>query len=325
MIHEFLPSNPRRPVNWRWERARDIAEGGVPLSRKYDDVWVRKALQFRLADREATLELDRLYLVDRMPDVFWAYELAFNGDADRGNSMRSEIEARILSRESVNDIAYRCATSPEVITAYEKLFFNVLDRIDRLAYITHQVFTAAAFQSIHERDYDLLWKMFGYFGGPHVLDVLITTFQSVPHPTRSDEVTGFIQDTAMNALRRKALIACQTLGVNSFTATEIIAQFIKLHEIDRAAGGGGGQQSISANVEAMVAALGPTFAIGRHAVSGVDSPMLAHYDSQGTELTGAEMIEVTTTGEIDAAKRDMVERLHFPPPPIKDAFSKDTG
>ena len=34
MLHIYSVENPRRPVNWRWERARAIAEGGHPLSRR---------------------------------------------------------------------------------------------------------------------------------------------------------------------------------------------------------------------------------------------------------------------------------------------------
>ena len=150
--------NPRRPTNWRWQRAqRLVARGRVP-----DDEW----------DDQATL---LAYSTVARPDevsepLASAIQIASGDDVTRW-----ETEANILACRSVDAAADQVGLAPDVVDLYESLFFCVLDRIGSRyildAVIGHRDFLAPT-------DVRRFWLKTGYTMGPTMLAAVVDDFKS---------------------------------------------------------------------------------------------------------------------------------------------------
>lgn len=313
MIHEYSPANPRRPVDWRWQRAALAASGEAPLARKGGDRWVARALAFQRRQAETRGALDLAELAEGEPAIFWAHDLRYSdGDDYGGSPFRSELEARLLAADQSRNIADRLNTTVAVVEAYERLFFNVIDRRANRGYLIHQVLGAQVHTGFQVQDYDLIWKLMALLGGPLAVDLMID--QSIGHayPERPSDLKHFVADVTQNDLRRQAMLALKTLRINNFNAMEVVDKFLKLVEIERTTGGAGGLagEALKQNVAAMMVSL--PFAVGSRS-AGVDAPGLGQYDSRGVELRFEEVMAVSVGQDFPASRT--VGQMAFPPPP----------
>jgi hypothetical protein len=309
MLQTYSPKNPRRPVNWRWQRASLAANGDYPLSRRRDgDLWVARAAKFIREQESCNTELDLAYLSERNPTIFWAYDIWYTQN-ESGNPVRSEVEARLLADDQLANIARRVATEVEVIEAYERLFFNVRERLADRGYLMHCVLGPAVHRGFQASEYDLMWKLFALLGGPLAVDLMVD--QSVGHarPDRASDLKYFVADVAQNDLRRVAMLALKTLRINNFNAMEIIDKFLKLVELERAGGTGAGiaAEAVKQNVDAMLTSL--PFTVGQRSAHA-DAAPLDRYDDLPAELRYEEVMAISAGQAIPA--QDMLELLAFP-------------
>ena len=305
MLQVYSYRNPRRPPDWRWKRAELAAKGGYPLSRRRDgDAWVARTTRFIREQAAAKTELDLDELVERHPILYWAYDL-WCTRTDGGNPVRSEIEARLLADDDHRNIARRVRTEAEVIDVYERVFFNVSDCLDNRGYLMHCVLGPSVHLGFQVSEYDLIWKLFALLGGPLAVDLMID--QSVGHarPDRAGDLKYFVADIAQNDLRRVAMLALKTLRINNFNAMEVMNNFLKLVELERAGGSGAGiaTEAVKQNVHAMLMSL--PFTVGQRS-GHVDASPLDRYDDLPTELRYEEVMAASVGQEL--AARGMLER-----------------
>ena len=92
---------------------------------------------------------------------------------------------------------------------------------------------------------------------------------------------------------------------------EIIDKFLKLVELERTGGAGGGvaTEAVKQNVHAMLVSL--PFTVGRR-LAHVDAAPLDRYDDLPAELRYEEVMAISAGQEIPA--QDMLELLAFPSP-----------
>jgi hypothetical protein len=314
MIHTYSPKNPRRPVDWRWQRASLAASGEYPLSRRRDnDGWIARAAQFIKEQDNCNNELDLAVLSEQHPVLYWAHDI-WHTQGDAGNPVRSEVEARLVADDQLDNIARRVATEVAVIEAYERLFFNVRERLTNRGYLMHCVLGPAIHLGFQASEYDLIWKLFAVLGGPLAVDLMVD--QSIGHavPERASDLKYFVADVAQNDLRRVAMLALKTLRINNFNAVEIIDRFLKLVELERTGGGGAGgvaTEALKQNVHTMLISL--PFTVGRR-LGHVDAPPLGRYDDLSAELRYEEVMAISAGQEIPA--QSMLELLAFPAPSL---------
>jgi hypothetical protein len=87
----FLKDNPRRPADWRWQRASSMVEDGERLSRKRDDEWTRKSVHFLRAFDNCETDTHRRALAESDSDMYWAYDIyQAEGDPTRIAACLSE-------------------------------------------------------------------------------------------------------------------------------------------------------------------------------------------------------------------------------------------
>lgn len=304
--------NPWRPPDARWKRAIGITERAEPQATVNRDgrdgcYWVRQAQRFKRAWDQARTERDKLAVISRQPFIyqaFWIYT-----QASDNQPLRWTIEARILARETDKEISYKMGCRPEVVAAYEALFFAVRERIDNRDFILNSVLSAAIIRGLNARAFDLLWKMFGYCAGPHVLDDMM---QYVP-PNWVHTAGGastFYQDTAIMLMKKKAAVASLAIPVTDHTQVHLLEAFVKYVEIERSTDSAGkAQEQISNNLQALLTSLKPV------AVTVDKISDLAAYDTGAVELRNEERLNV----RLGLPGTDLTEIAEFAYPETRSA------
>lgn len=290
-------NSPRRAPHWRWLRAVEIDGGGVAARKRLDGpdgyTWIRRALKTKRHIDRAANRPDAMYAaVLRDEDMFWAYSMWLEDKMPT----RWAIEARVLANESDEEIAYKLGTTTEIVEAYINVFFDVRQKLDHFDYVLNVIMADAVSRGLQERHYDLLWKMFGLIGGPHVLDATIRRCAEIGKPSSPDGVAGFFQDLAINSMKQKAAIATMTVPVTSHTQMPLIDSFVKYVEVERTTDNASkAQTSIVENIGAMLTSL--PFKVGTK-LDSVTAKMLP-FDDGPAELKHDEMMIVATGGKLD--------------------------
>ena len=307
MIHA-LRDNPKRATNWRWQRAVQIDSGGPRASRAMDGedgfAWIRRASRLKRRYEQAGNRPDMMYrLVQYDRTMFWAHSLWMDEKAPT----RWALEARILAGENNLEIAERLGTDPEIIEAYEAVFFQVREMLHRRDYVVNVVMAEAVTRGLSERQYDLLWKMFAYHGGSHVLDAVISKFSPIAKPDGPDGVSQFFQEFAVNTVKHKAAIATLTVPINTHTQLALIESFVKYVEIEKnSENAGKAHSTIVENIGAMLGAL--PFKIGTKLDSATEK--MLPYDDGAAELRNDELMIVAAGGKL--TDQNTIQDLRFP-------------
>lgn len=306
-------NNPFRSADWRWRRAHEIHLGrGLSTTRRRDGTqgykWISRALTF-LRELDGCGEDDRLraVLAERRPDIFWAH-WAWSSTAC---PQRHSIEAQILARCDDYAVGFRCGVPPTVIEAYEALFFNVREKLQHRGYILHCVLGPSIQRGISEREYDLLWKLYGYFLGPHIVAALESKFSTTSWCGTPDAVGSAILDDAISTLKLKAAVAAKTVAVNHETQLALMEAFTKFVEVERNTDSAGKAQSqILDHISAMMTSL--PFNVGGRSPHGAILPGTAvqRYEKTAIELTYEETMRLSVDQPI--AHEAILRALAFP-------------
>jgi hypothetical protein len=306
---DLLFCNPWRPVDAWWQRAVGFGDNGDtwPSGRKDSwrgNSWIRQAHRFRHALAEAGTYQDQLEVIIKYPAIYYAHWI-FEQGTTNNRSIRWAIEARILARQSNEEIARKNGCSPDAIEAYESLYFNVRDRLNYRDFVLNSVLGQAAVCGIQPSDQGLLWKLVGYLAGPYVLDAMISHFPNPLWAYRQEDVPAFFQDAAINILKKKTAIAAMTVPVENHSHMHLIEAFVKYVEIERTTDSmGKAQDQIQENLQGLLESL-PFTAVGI-----ADAKRLQHYDTGAAELRTDELLITAIGGEIPGIER--LQELRFP-------------
>lgn len=304
------PTNPFRPPDWRWQRAAAIAEGtGAPTTKRRDTPagydWIRKATRFRRAWNDDIDGSNRTEIAEQNYAIFWAHWLYMGQQPQQ----RASVEARILAREDDFEIGYRAGLPPAVVQAYEALFYDVREKLPHTGYMLHVVFGPSVMGS---NQVEHLWRLYGYFLGPHVLNALESNFSNPNWCGTPDTVGSSVQEDAISTLKIKAAVAAKTIPVNGNTQLALLEQFTKFVEVERTTDSAGkSQEQIMDHIGAALKSM-PINIAGRDPRNGTLLPKgpLDAYDSGSVELTYEEMLRVSVRMPI--ANAETLKLLKFP-------------
>jgi hypothetical protein len=118
-----------------------------------------------------------------------------------------EVQARLLARQSFEDIAQRTIVPAEVIEAFEALFFNVRDRLDARDWITAQAIGWWRFDPATGRDAATVLRGFAYHGGPVVLDAVAPYLLGTATPVLDVANHSTDQERLEGSIRRAVAVA----------------------------------------------------------------------------------------------------------------------
>lgn len=309
-ILNYLASSPLRTPDWRWHRAEAVRNNeGVSATRRRDGVegfiWINRAVKFGQRFDRCNNDQDKAALAISFPDIFWAHWVWTNA-----SPLKHSLEARLLARQNNDEIGQRCNLSPASVAAYEAIFFNVRDKLQHTSYILNCAIGSAIHRGITEREYDLLWKLYGYFIGPYMLDALESKFSKPVWCSTVDEVHAAVMDDAISTLKLKSLVAAKTVGVNQHTQLSLLEQFTKFVEVERNSDSRDGDQQINENISAMFVAMPLT--VGERDPRGVavTNPAVQSFERSAVELTYEEIVRLSTSRPI--MNESILRKLEFP-------------
>jgi hypothetical protein len=328
---DFHPKNRLRTVDWRWQLAGAMLEADEVPSRCRHDPWVHRAFKYRRAYDACETRRDKWDLCELDPAIYWAHDVwraKSDPDADEQVLVACHgIEARLLATQPYAAMTARVPLDFESIEAFEKLFFNVEGRHDELDYIAARVMGPAYYRGVRARQYDLLWKVFGWGLGPEAVDMFVA---SVPRgrPVGRDALNAAVADGRRDMLKALGLVAARTLDVgNPQNAIFLTEQVTRLEELEmkggrEAATGATALVSIQGMMTALPFRVGtaepPPAVAGRKMVVA----RLADYDAGGAELRGDELTRLGAG--MDVPEADHMRLLAFPPPRARAALSPPT-
>ena len=140
-VLHLCPDSPLRPPDWRWQLAKSLRVEGRPPGRTRDDAYVWSAYRYQVARGSCRVNRELQTQRDRYPAHTDAYEVQFENWGAGGR--KYELEARLLTGVGVEETSRRMRIAVETVIWYERLFFNLLDRLDDQSWVVHQVLTSS--------------------------------------------------------------------------------------------------------------------------------------------------------------------------------------
>jgi hypothetical protein len=266
--HEFARYDPHRAPDWRLRRVRQLLEapGGPRRPHRLDDEYIGRYRKFLLtlsatlaqAEQEVAGTARQFHehpalaaFVAENADIYYAHQLHFASDQEG----RFLVQARILARESDDEIARRLAMPAGAVAWYESMFFHVRDRFDAGDWIEKAVIRPLTLQpAIPDPAADaqaLSWSFIrhlAYFGGSLVLDAALDELTSTEPPGTADQVPGRLSEAFQGALTFKTMAAVFEGRLSPIQLMKLQAKLAKL-PVSKAAGG---DKDISPHIEAML-------------------------------------------------------------------------
>lgn len=306
-----------RSPKWVWDRATGIREGTQAgtnplLDTEEGAAWIERAIAFQqcyAVERDPLLNQE---LIIKHGDIYDAFSI-YSGDRD--SFLRWDIEASILAQVSTEDIAVDCGLPCSSVYAYERIFFDVRDKLSEQRYIIHTVFGPGIREKLKD-DIGLAWKYYGYFYGPIMLRAMISRVIDPQICATSDSVTATLKDD----IRGSFYIQCAELSKykqnSQYAPKQYLELFTKISEVDKMADNSGTShvEQIANHLEAMMEQM--PFSIGGETIGkdGKSGKMSAEnkYLSTSNDLTHEQIIDISLTGKSDSA--DELSGFKFPEP-----------
>lgn len=261
MYPEYQKFNPARTPSWRADRVLELVQHRPePLgcSRRRDDEYVREYRNFLLKWFKYSTEEEQFSLFPKNPGLFHAHMIHYDSDTER----RAIVQATLLAGLSNEQCADYWHTLPAAIEWYERLFFNVRDRLKAHHWIVKSVLGTAAHRAAGREDHltenqrDLTYKLFAYFGGPLIFDVILSGFSAGSLPSRKDECDEWFESTFARLLTSRATQHARVFQVdkiNVMQLMEITCAIIGARRAERQ--GVGPQSEVEKNIEIMLTKL----------------------------------------------------------------------
>ncbi|MEK6253236.1 MAG: hypothetical protein N2B05_00930, partial [Gemmatimonadales bacterium] len=283
--------DPLRPVDWRNRQAQSILDDRPRMGDEREDYDTQQLARFRRIRALCRGKRDLRMLRERMPHVFAAVEI--HGQA--APAFLAGIEARILAGQTGAEIAELTGVPEDAIRLFEKLFFDVRDRLGARDFILNEVIPSGG-QSGSDAQRFRDWKYFGYVGGPELLESVMHGSTPTDGPVRADDLAkGLSEGTEL--LARRSLAE----RINS-SAPEDIRQVGQLHRICAKTGRADDEtERPLTEYEESMAALsdGMPWQVVRPGISGDDYPeKIKWFQDRGIVLRASELSLYALTGEL---------------------------
>lgn len=232
---EYYLNSPLRHPNWRHVLAMEGARDPEALRcvRRRRDQALFSLHEFLRDYRRVDEDRDgRARLFARAPGQFYAYELMLERD-EQEQRAAYVIEARLLAGQTDEQIAKLTGTLPATVKWYHDWFFHVRDRLANKDWVVQRVLGPAAVRGRRDLSYNVMCKLYGYFGGPIVLDSLLyCTDQSLDPPDNARDVRDFMDKNVAHEVRRRAMLELPGANFDAVGMLELTNAAVRLRELE---------------------------------------------------------------------------------------------
>ena len=252
---------------------------------------IKLATRFRRRLLAAVTMAEFRVLQEQYPNMYTAYGLFVSTSTDKFS-----LEANLLTDRHITEIALRANMSHRAVQIYERLFFNVRDKLTKPDYILNCVIRPVLDAGTADMTTDIMWKIYAYYFGEHVLSAVQST---VTNPARAQTVEGVgavLRDDVVNTMCMQAAIAAKTLRVtdrNQLRVLDMFASYLEIAKENSMAGRA--QDTLMHAIQSMVEHL--PIGIGRQGLL-TSQPNMRAYDHSAIELTVGELSQVTVYGDV---------------------------
>jgi hypothetical protein len=307
---QVIKHSPFRPINWRYQRIAEILSStgtgrypikgiddaetvaGFAFIRKWENI-VRNSTNADIQDNLADVFVDN-------PALYYAYEIS---QRDPNDDSRVAIEARILANQEDDVIAQKmCIHDPATINWYEKLFFNVRDRLQSTDYISKQVIgpLLGRWDIGGENDGTnaISAKFFGYFGGETILEFMLYGIdRSLSPPKPGDNIQEYADAFVESMVRGRAMVTSQQFKVDMYKVIpllELHAKLIEEHNKSKLASGPKSQ--LEDVVSALVSAT--PWCVGQNRQTMLEQTPLNIYIGSAVEPRADDLLRIAAGEEL---------------------------
>lgn len=310
MLTQLRENSPLRPPDWRWQKVAAYRQVGRRIPRSAGDKLLSKLFRFSEAIDGCTDDFQLLEVYEQFPIVSDAYDIY---KKEAATSTRWEIEARILAREDYDSISAKTSVPAETISIFEKGFFNVKDRLSNKSWVINSVIGRSVHVGMTERDYDLLWKLYGLLGGPNMLDLIMTKVGlKEQHADNFEQAVSLLRDSLDVQSVVKSSVALAVIAVNNYTAIPIVQAEQAYRQLARDSAGAASTQTFLQSVDKIMTSL--PWSTGDGTIKHPVLEVLGHTDNLAAELRADEMV-CAVSGESFPELQDM----RLPEPEEKNA------
>jgi hypothetical protein len=198
-------------------------------------------------------------VLDDQPHVFRAHQLRFSCDVQQ----RLLLEARLLTREPLDQIAVRFATEPNAVVLYENLFFNVLDRLQCRDWIAKAVLRPPPEIALGSGNHILsdeeamgyVLRFFAYHGGPLVLDAMIDGMLPKGMPAGTEDLARWFEKAVAGVTRTRAAAAASVLQIDKSNSLRLVKLAIRIAQSGKPAKAGRKESRPEPDVKKILEAL----------------------------------------------------------------------
>lgn len=210
----YAKYDPIREATWRYDTVKSLLGSSKSVRRASFDGYIYKAFKFFRRYKECDRD-DRIGLFVGNEALYYAHSIFDSSDRDT----RIFLEARILARQTDEEIALRLNTLPSVIEWYEALFFNVRDRLNSPDWIRKIIDGPEAARSLDDRGFEVAVKQMAYRHGIPPLEELIAGTDLNDVITKNDELDDFWDRTINRTMKRRMAMASKTVEINQYNFT----------------------------------------------------------------------------------------------------------
>lgn len=302
----FEKYNPFRSPSWRFDRVLTLVSARPrPLraSRTDDDRYIRAYRKFLVRIQGRETRESQMPIFEENPALHFAHLIFHNPDKET----RSIVQAKILARESDRAIAEYVNTLPDAIAWYAKLFFDVRDRLKSRGYIIKVISgrwddqTSAPDGSMTEYQKYLCYKLFGYLGGPGILNFVIHGANEGCFPYKSADYPDWFDETWASFTRCRSAMMMKTFPFNKYTVMQLFELHLQLVVMTKQAqlGSGGAPADYRRNVEEMLKSI--PWVVGERGFK--DKSAIEHtYDVTAVEPRADEALQLAQGTEPQSLK-----------------------
>ena len=305
-------ADPFLRPNWRHERVVRMLSTTPPARcNRFDDEWIKTYKKFLFSWHKNNLQRERLLY--EMPGIYFAYNVHDRISTDP--EMALLIESRLLAGMPTEDIANDCKTIPETIEWYEKLFFNVSDFLEHNDWIVkHVLYPAIDGFYIDSKDsndkkapaitkpyLDMTLKLFSYFGGPIMCDIMINGFKRDNKLKNAEDLSSYMNEQFMLQVERRSLQAMCKYEINTYNVMELFNIHSRIIELKNSAKNADTQHTdFEKHVNAMLLAI--PWNVGRSSKQKYEGTIIGKFDDSAVELDSEEIVMSGFNQEPDTAK-----------------------
>ena len=328
-IARYNRFNPRRLPHWRFDRIRSLLDNNETGGRARpnpaeDDEFITLGFQF-LKRWEAVNKLDlspedlerhrQMELMGDNPGLYFAYEMYTSPKEDK---LRNHTEAHILAGRVDSEISEITDQDIDSIMWYEKIFFNVREKLETPSYIDAQVLAKAVNCGLANLNLRLMVKFWAYYGGPYMLDAFINGMpRQFAKPGPNTDYQKVLTNTQNLDLIKYSTDATKALGpgdVNTYNYFDLVNahnQIVSLVEASKA--DSGNTTPLEETVSAVLTGL--NWAVGASRTQILAGSPLGPFMGHSAEPRADDQLRIAAGLSVDYTSEELASRTLPPPRP----------